>query len=170
MKPIEGVRTLASLGRLVAGIVFATLVLPLDAQTAPAAHAPFSLGYDKAHEITVIGTIRNLTSESISGSPFGVHLFVAGSQGVFDVHLGPYLGKETQEALHAGIPVQVLGATETIRGKGYLLARQLIFAGRMLTVRNENGLLVRMPDPRARSKRDGRLEKTSEVEPDRGAQ
>jgi hypothetical protein len=136
---------------LVTGLLFASLALLLNAQPAGQSHAqhPLIFGYDKAHEITLNGTIQKVISAGIPGSPVGVHLLVAGSQGTVDAHLGPYLTKETQEAMRAGVPVQIIGAMERLHGKNYLLARQLIFSGRTVTVRSENGLLVRAHAPRA---------------------
>jgi hypothetical protein len=133
-------------------VPLAILAASLSAQTAPGSAAPNRFAYDKAHEITVNGSIQSLSNERVSGSPVGLHLFVAASQGVVDVSFGPYVSKETQEALHTGTAVQIVGAMETIRGKNYLLARQLIFGGRLVTIRNENGMPIRTGE-NARAKR-----------------
>ena len=157
---------------LIAGLLFAIFTLPLTAQAAPDARAPrpASLGYDKAHEITLNGTIQEAVSMRVAGSPIGLHLMVASSKGMVNAHLGPFLDKGTQEALHTGTPVQIVGAMETIAGKDYLLARQVIFGGRLVTVRSENGFLVRAHNPRpARSKSERTTEKTSPLELNGGA-
>ena len=91
-----------------------------------------------------------MSTERAGGSPFGLHLFLTASQGFVDVHLGPYVTNETQESLHAGTPVQVVGAMETTHNGRCLLARELIFGGRKITIRNENGLLIRGQDPRTK--------------------
>ena len=39
--------------------------------------------------------------------------------------------------------MQVVGVRENVHGKNVLLARQLIYGGRQVTVRNERGFLVR---------------------------
>jgi len=44
-----------------------------------------------------------------------------------------------------------------------LLARQLIFAGRMVTVRNENGFLVRARGPRPDSRPDSSNANTTQT-------
>jgi hypothetical protein len=157
---------------LLTSLLFAIFTLPLGAQTAPDSRATLQpgLGYDKAHEITLIGTIQEVVSKRIAGIPIGLHLLVASSRGMVDTHLGPFLEKDTQEALHTGTPVQIIGAMETIAGKDYLLARQVIFGGRLVTVRSENGFLVRAPNPRpARSKPESTTEKTSPLELNGGA-
>jgi len=67
-----------------------------------------------------------------------------------DAHLGPYMTKETQEALRAGTPVEIVGAMETVHGKQYLLARQVMVGGRVVNVRTANGFLLRVQTPNAR--------------------
>jgi hypothetical protein len=134
---------------LFAGLLFAICALQPSAQTAPDSSAarPSSLGYDKAHEITINGNIQEVVIKHGAGSPFGLHLLVAGSKGTVDAHLGQYLTKDTQDSLHSGTPVQIVGAMETIQGKNYLLARQLIFSGRLITVRSQNGFLLHALSP-----------------------
>jgi hypothetical protein len=130
-------------------LFFTILTLGPSAQAASRSTAPGS--YDRTHEVTLNGTVQAVISERTSGHPVGLHLLVASLQGVVDAHLGPYLTKETQEALRSGQPVQIVGATEKIRGRNYLLVRQLIFAGRTVTVRSERGFLLRA-QPLARPK------------------
>lgn len=127
-------------------MLLAACALSVNAQDASSTHVLHSsVNYDKAHEITITGNVQKVAFERVSGSPFGVHLFVAASEGLVDVHLGTYLDKPTQDSLHAGTPVRLVGAVETIHDKSFLLARQLIFGGRAITIRNENGFLVGTP-------------------------
>jgi hypothetical protein len=158
---------------LLTGLLFAIFAFPLSAQTSPDSRAPrpLSLGYDKAHEITINGTIRQVVTQTRgSGSPAGLHLLVASSRATVDAHLGPFLTKDTQELLHSGTPVQIIGAMQTFHGKNYLLARQVIFGGRVITVRGENGFLLRVHGTRrARSMPESQTEKTSQVELNGGA-
>ncbi|MFZ0762201.1 MAG: hypothetical protein WAM69_19805 [Candidatus Sulfotelmatobacter sp.] len=152
--------------RLFAGVLtvllFATLPIQSGAQPAPDSRSqrPLGFGYDKAHEITFNGTIQEVVS-NVSGAPVGLHLLVTGPHGAVDAHLGPYLTKDSQAGLHPGELVQIVGAMEKLHGKDYLLARQLIFGGRTVTVRSENGFLVG-----ARSLRTARSTtvKTSSIE------
>ena len=157
---------------LLTTLLLAILAVPLVAQRAleTPAQTRASLGYDKAHEITLNGTIQEVISKHVAGAPVGMHLLVAGSRGVTDAHVGPFLEKDVQEALHTGTPVQVVGAMNEINGKSYLLARQLIFGGRIVTVRSANGFLVRFHGSRTgRSNADSTTEKTSTVELNGGA-
>jgi hypothetical protein len=150
---------------LLAGLLLAILAVPLGAQLAPETRATRAVGpvYDAAHEITLNGTIQEVVTKRVAGSPVGMHLLVAGPEGVVDAHVGPYLTKDTQEALHAGLPVQIVGAVEQLQGKSILLARQLIFGGRTVTVRNENGFLVRAHGPRPDSGPDNRNANTTQT-------
>jgi hypothetical protein len=138
---------------LIAGLcalIFATLAVPLGAQPASETRTGSGIGpvYDAAHEITVNGTIQTVVTRHTKGSPAGMHLMVNGSEGTFDAALGPYMTKETQEALKAGTPLQIIGAIEKVRGREYLLARQVNFNGRTVTVRNLNGSLLLVQSPR----------------------
>jgi hypothetical protein len=146
------------------GVLFTIVTIQPIAQTAADSRAQRPLiGYDKAHEITVNGTVQEVVTKRVPGSPFGMHLLVAGAEGVVDVHVGPYLSKDIQEALHTGLPLQIVGAMEEAHGKHYLLARQLIVGGRMVTVRTENGFLVRARGPRmAGSKPDSKDAKATQ--------
>jgi hypothetical protein len=130
-------------------LFFTILTFAPSAQAASRRTVPG--GYDGTQEVTLNGTIQAVISQRTSGRPVGLHLLVASPQGVVDAHLGPYLTKDTEEALRSGQPVQVVGAMEKIRSRNYLLVRQLIFAGRMVTVRSERGFLLRA-QPLARPK------------------
>lgn len=134
--------------RLFAGaflaLLFAFFTIPLTSQTAPASRPGHSFGaiYDSAREITINGTIQEVVTHDVSGSPAGLHLLVAGSQGVVDAHLGPFVSNETKGALASGSPVRIVGAMTEVRGKQYLLARELTVAGRTVTIRNRRGSLA----------------------------
>jgi hypothetical protein len=138
---IKSARTLAC--------VAALLLAAVAAAQATTVKQPSSLGkglgfaYDLTHEITFVGTVQSVVSRPAHGSPFGFHLLVSTSGKVVDAHLGPYISKENQEALHIGELVQIIGVNERVHGRNVLLARQLVFAGRQVTVRNERGFLVR---------------------------
>ncbi len=157
---------------LLTGLLFAILAAPLGAKTVPDSRAGQGFGpaYDAAHEIILHGTIQEVVTKHAIGSPAGMHLLVAGPQGVVDAHVGSLLSKKTEEALHTGTPVQIVGANVSLHGKEYFLVRLLTVGGRTVTVRSEHGLLVREHSPRvARSKTENKTEKTSQVELNGGA-
>jgi hypothetical protein len=158
-------KRIPTLAALLSSLVLAIFAVgPLNAQSLEHSQTHPFLGYDKAHELTLNGTVQELIDQSVPGAPIGLHLLVAGPQGTTDVHIGPYLSKDTQAALHAGIPVQIIGAMVTLHGKDYLLARQLIFSGRQVVVRTENGFLLPV-----QGSLKGRKEAVSDVESGGGA-
>ncbi|MGA9987870.1 MAG: hypothetical protein WBP69_08810 [Terriglobales bacterium] len=129
---------------LLASLTFAILAVPIGAQPAPESRVRQNFGpvYDAAHEITLNGDIQQVVTKHVVGSPAGMHLLVAGPNGLVDAHLGPFLSKEVKEALHTGTPVQIVGAMTSMHGKSYLLARELNIGGSIITVRSKHGALA----------------------------
>jgi hypothetical protein len=130
---------------LLVGLLFAVSAIPLGAQPVPETRGRgFGVAYDKAHEITLNGSIQEVVTRHVLGSPAGMHLLVAGPQGVVDAHVGPFLAKATREALLKGTSVRIVGAMTTEHGKQYLLARELTLGNHTVMVRSERGALVRV--------------------------
>jgi hypothetical protein len=118
----------------------------LAAQTAASSHPGRGImfaRYNPASEITLSGTVREVITARKIGSPPGIHLLITGPQGTVDTHVGPFLAKDVQAALRSGTSVKVIGAMELLHGQQYLLARQLMFDGRVVNVRSSHGFLVR---------------------------
>ena len=162
-------RSLQASAGLVTALMLATVIMSaqavsLHAQPMAGSHSP--LAYDKAHEITLNGTIQEVVPQAPIGSPAGVHLMVAGPDGTVDAHLGPYMTSDTMQALQAGIPVQVVGVMQKVGGQQYLLARQVIFSGRQVTVRSANGFLLEVQRPRTSR---GAFQKATAAESNGGA-
>ena len=109
------------------------------------------LAYGHQKEITVVGTIERLVTHSAPGGAPGFHLIITTAGKTVDAHLGPFLSKQNQEALVTGQPVQIVGTMTRMQGNDFLLARQLIFGGRLVTVRNERGALARGAHPARRA-------------------
>ena len=132
------------LAGLLTGFLFLTLALSLDtwalsfSSIGPGVGAP----YDLAHEVTVIGDAQEVVTEQVVGRLHEEHVLVAVAQSIVGAHLGPYLGKDVQQALQAGTRLQIVGAMETLHGEQVPLAGQLIFGGRMITIRSPHGFLV----------------------------
>jgi len=150
---------------LLIGLLFAISSIPLGAQAVLESHTGqgFAPSYDAAHEITLTGAIQEVVAQHVAGSPAGMHLLVAGAQGLVDTHVGPFLSKETIAALQTGTPIQIVGATLSLHGRDYFLARQLIIGGRTVTVRSERGFLVHEHSPRvARSRPEGKSNETTQ--------
>jgi hypothetical protein len=153
---------------LLSGLLFAILAVPLPAQPAPESRSPRGFGpfYDAAHEITLHGDIQQVVTRHILGSPVGMHLLVAGPEGLVDAHVGPFLSQEIKEALHTGTPVQIVGVMTSLNGKNYLLARELNVGGTTVTLRSKTGLLLRAHPARVVPVRSQKL---SQPQPDGGA-
>ena len=145
MRRIRLTKPIPMIAGLVAGLLFAILAVPLGAQPASETHVGHGFGviYDRAHEITLSGDVQQVVTRHIVGTPGGMHLLVTGPRGLVDAHIGPFLSKEMNEALHTGTPVQIVGAMATLNGKNYLLARELTVGGTTITVRSEHGFLRR---------------------------
>ncbi len=129
------------------GLIFSLSAVLLYAQESLAsgagqgfAPAGFGPAYDTGHEITVGGSIHEIVTKHEIGAPAGMHLLVSAPQGVVDVHLGSFLSAETKSALLVGAPVEILGAMNSLRGKNYLLARQITVGGRTIKIRSARGL------------------------------
>jgi len=136
---------------LLSSLILLMAAIPVNAQAAEesAPRRAGMLAYDRAHEITVDGTIEKVLAKAVPGTPGGMHIVVTGPKGTLDAHLGPYLNKETKKALEAGTPVQMVGAMERLKNGNILLVRQLIFSGRQVTVRSANGFLIHPRTPGA---------------------
>jgi hypothetical protein len=140
--------------RVPAGLLLTTLLFAIFTLSASAGPVR---GYDKAHEITLAGTIQEAIAKPLPGSPAGLHLLVQAAQGTVDVHVGPYLPKDMREALQPGTTVQIVGAMVTLHGNNYLLARYMTFGGRTVLVRSENGFLVRSQASRTTTQKGSQL-------------
>ncbi len=124
------------------GLLLAVTV-PLSAQEREAHPGRgFSAPYDAAREITINGTVQEVVTKHALGTAPGVHLLVGGTDRVVDAHVGSFLSEETRAALHEGLPIQIVGSMQELNGKQFLLARQITFGGRTVTVRSRTGYLV----------------------------
>lgn len=144
---------------LLAGLLFAIMAVPLGAQPASETRVGQGFGpvYDLAHQITLTGTVQEVVTRRMSGRPVGMHLMVAGPQGIVDAHVGPYLSKDMKEALHTGTPVQLVGVMASVRGRKYLMVRELNVGGTSVTLRNEHGFLSRSQGSGLKTKESANL-------------
>jgi hypothetical protein len=153
---------------LLCGLLLAILAVPLGTQPASTTHPAQGFGpvYDASHEITLNGTIQEFVTKRVVGSPTGMHLLVAGPDGVVDARVGPFLSKETKEALRTGAPIRIVGAMTSLRGKNYLLARELTVGGTTVKLRSTNGAPMHGGSTTARR---SRTKETAKVELNGGA-
>jgi hypothetical protein len=155
-KPIP----ILTIAGLLAGLLFAVQAVPLGAQPASETRVGqgFGVVYDAAHEITLTGTVQEVVTRRMPGRPAGMHLMVASPQGLVDAHVGPFLSREMKEALHTGTPVQLVGAMASLRGRKYLMVRELNVGGTKVIVRSEHGFLVRSQGSNPKSKEMANVE------------
>jgi len=128
---------------LLTGLLMAVFALASQAQPATGTQRPVMRAYDRAHEVTLNATIQTVVTKPGRGMPAGMHLIVAGPQGITDAHVGPYLSGATKAALQSGAALQMVGATETVRGRSFFLVRQIVINGRTINVRSANGFLIK---------------------------
>ena len=157
-------RTTRMMAGLLTGLLLGISPVPAGAQLAVQSRPGHGFGavYDVAHETTLNGSIQEVVTRHVLGSPAGIHLLVAGPQGIVDAHVGPFLNKETTDILQSGAPGRSVGAMSPLNGKDYFLVRELTVGGSTVTVRTERGLLVRVhPAPGQRV----RAAKTAQGQP-----
>jgi hypothetical protein len=116
-----------------------------------------------ANEVTVTATIQQVLPKGARGNS-NLRLLVSAPQGVFNADLGPYLASDVKESLTAGAHVQLAGTMQTIQGQNYLMARELTLANRQITIRNENGFLVRTKSDKATQMRQNTTTTTGDLQ------
>lgn len=129
---------------LFGSLLFVALSMPAGAQQgwSPSTVNGFGPAYDAMHEITLVGTIQQVVTSQDPGSPVGMHLLITGPQGVVDACIGPFLSKQTKDALQDGVSVQFIGSTMQLHDKEYFLVRELMVGGNSTVIRTRRGFLV----------------------------
>lgn len=138
-------QSMIALAGLMPAMLLALTAVPARAQAAATmnpSRGPIPI-YDAAHEITINGTVQQVVTKRTVGSPAGMHLMISGAQGLVDAHVGPFLTKNMQQAMHTGLPLKVVGVMITARERQILLVRELSYGGQTVLVRNKNGIPFR---------------------------
>ena len=97
--------------------------------------------YDPSTEITVKGTVQDVVHPTGKTNNAGTHLTLKSDQGTFDIHVGPsaYISSQ-QFTFTKGDEIEVVGSKTTVDGKEALRARQITKDGKVLTLRDKQGL------------------------------
>jgi hypothetical protein len=133
-------------GGLLAGLLFATLAIPLGAQTAPKPR-PY---YDITREVTLRGTVSSVVTRPSRGMVIGSHLLLTTPSGEVDASLGKWgLAGKGALSVTAGQQVEVTGVMKTLLDREVFVARTVRVGGRVYTMRNEHGVPV---SPQARER------------------
>lgn len=135
-------RTASALACMAAYMFLAVLSAHASATEEPSSGRGLGFVYDPAREVTFVGTVQQFVTHHTAGSPMGLHVLISTSGKTVDAHIGALLSKQVQATLQVGELVQVVGVHENVHGKDVLLARQLIYGGRQVIVRNERGFFV----------------------------
>lgn len=96
--------------------------------------------YDPATEITLSGTISEVTFPDSPMDGRGVHLRLDTGDGVRSVHLGPAAYVEEQGfSFSAGDRIEVIGSQVKCQGEDAVLAREVGLGERHLILRDKSG-------------------------------
>lgn len=136
---------------LLSGALPATVMAQSSASASSASFRGTKEKAAAAKEVTVTATIQQVLTKGTHVNS-NVRLLVSAPQGLFNADLGPYLANDVKQSLTAGTHVQLAGTMQTIQGQSYLMARELTVANRQITIRNENGFLVRTKSAEATAK------------------
>jgi len=97
--------------------------------------------YDPKTEMTMPGTVEEVTQLASGHGWHGTHLTVKTDAGTFDVHLGPADFVAGQQfAFAKGDKIEVTGSKVNMQGTDVILAREVKKDGRTLVLRNAQGV------------------------------
>ncbi len=128
---------------ILAAFVSLTITAFASAQP-PAGRGKGMPRYDKASEITVVGTVEDVQShQGRSMAGMGTHLTFKTDSGVLDVHIGPTAWLTDNHVEFAKRDrLEIIGSSVTIDGQKALIAREITKGDRKITLRDANGIPV----------------------------
>ncbi len=105
--------------------------------------------YDPSNEVTVQGTIAEVSNQASPRTPRGTFLTLDTSTTTLKVHLGPPTGRAVREArFSAGQQVEVVGWIVNRHGTSVLLAREVRVGSAVHTFRTARGFPISGRAPR----------------------
>ena len=109
---------------------------------------PTRIGYNRANELRISGTVVEVRDITRAGTPNGTYLMLKTPTETLSVHLGPSLRmKKDRLMLSPGDAVEVVGCLVTPGKSTILLAREVHKAGKVVTFRNARGFPRFSPRP-----------------------
>jgi hypothetical protein len=127
---------------LLTGLLFATLAVPLGAQTARPSHLSHQF-YEISKEVTLSGTVSNVLAKAAPGTLPGPHLLLATTSGRIDASLGRFaLQGKNPLSVAPGKEVEVTGVMKTIRNQDVFVARVVKVNGKAYQLRNQHGVPI----------------------------
>src|SRR5580704_5008290 len=136
------------IARMLTGLLFAILLVPLKADDA---HSR----YDVSKEVTLSGTVSSVLYKPAPGMIWGSHLIVETVSGRLDASLGRF-GLEGQGALSVtpGQQIELTGGMKTVGDKELFVVRSVKANSKTFTMRNKLGIEV-SPLARGRAAKKG---------------
>jgi hypothetical protein len=97
--------------------------------------------YNPATEVTVRGTVEQVSQVTHGQGWSGTHLTVQTDAGKLDIHLGPSRFLEAQKfTVSKGDQVEVIGSKVQYQGHDALIAREITKGDQKLTLRDAQGI------------------------------
>lgn len=122
-------------------------VRPASAQAASAAGSSAALQHwNSADEMSLTGTIHEVTTEHTSGIPAGVNLLLDGAQSFQYANLGSQLNSSIESELTAGQSVTLKGMVRSFNGQKILMVRELTIDQQTTRVRSKHGIATPLVD------------------------
>jgi hypothetical protein len=123
---------------LLAGLVVASLAIPVSAETVRETH-PY---YDMSKEVTLTGTVASVLTK-VAGTIPGPHITLTTISGSVDASLGKWglVGKDAP-SLKGGEQIELTGVMKTLKDKQVFIVRIVKSNGHLYSVRNEHGVAI----------------------------
>ncbi len=135
-----------TIARLLTGLLFTILIVPLSAQ----ATRGCSQYYDVSQEVTLSGVVSGVLSRSAPGTIMGSHILLTTVSGVVDTSLGRWgLQGKGALALTPGQQIEVTGVMKHFENKKVFIARTVKIGDKTYRMRNEHGIPL---SPQARER------------------
>jgi hypothetical protein len=97
--------------------------------------------YDAKTEVTLKGTVEEVKQIPSRGRSTGTHLMLKTSEETIEVHVGPsWFLSQQQVEFAKGNEIEVTGSKVKWNGKDALLAREIKADGKVVTLRNAQGV------------------------------
>jgi len=113
--------------------------LPSPAQAGKGAYG--MRNYDPGTEVTVKGSVEEVTQQAGQRGWSGTHLTLKGDNETFDVHVGPsWFVSQNQFSFAKGDQIEVTGSKVKLGAGNAILAREIKKGDKTLVLRNAQGI------------------------------
>lgn len=127
--------------RLLILAVLAVFLVPSFLMSQSGVTANRIRNYNPATETTIKGDVEEVLQSAGQRGWAGVHLKLKSDQGIYDVHVGPAFFLSSQQfTFTKGDNLEVIGSKAVVNGHDVLIARQITKGGKILALRNSQGI------------------------------